>query len=66
MMTIVANYEGTYTDTMKFVNQLDKSPRFLIIDSMVAAPQTGGAVLNVTIKLNTFVKEEAATLAAAL
>lgn len=66
MMTVVANYEGTYGDLLEFVNRLDKSPRFLIIDSLVAAPQQGGGTLNVTVKLNTFVKEEAAPLAAAL
>src|SRR3982751_5547947 len=30
MMTIAANYEGTYGDLLQFVNRLDKSPRFLI------------------------------------
>jgi type IV pilus assembly protein PilO len=65
-MTIQANYEGTYGDLVQFVNRLDKSPRFLILDSLVAAPQVGGGTLNVTVKLNIFVREEAASLAAAL
>jgi type IV pilus assembly protein PilO len=59
MMTISAGYEGTYTDLTKFVNLLDKSPRFLIIENMQTAPQQGGQSLNVTLKLDTFVKETA-------
>lgn len=55
-LTISANLEGNYTSLTKFVNLLDKSPRFLIIESMQATPQTSGA-LAVTIKLDTFIRE---------
>jgi hypothetical protein len=58
MMTITANYEGTYGDLVEFVNRLDKSPRFLILDTLTAAPQQGGANLSVNIKLNSFVRED--------
>ena len=57
MMTVVANYEGTYSDLVEFVNALDKSPRFLILDTLMASPQVGGANLNVQFKFNTFVRE---------
>jgi type IV pilus assembly protein PilO len=57
MMTVVANYEGTYNNLVEFVNELDKSPRFLILDTMMASPQVGGQNLNVQIKFNTFVRE---------
>jgi Tfp pilus assembly protein PilO len=57
MMTINAGCQGTYAALSKFVNLVDKSPRFLIIESMVAAPQQTGDILNVTIKIDTFVKE---------
>jgi Tfp pilus assembly protein PilO len=59
MMTISAAYEGSYADLTKFVNLLDKSPRFLIIENMQTAPQQGGQSLNVTLKLDTFVRETA-------
>ena len=52
-------YEGSYADLTKFVNLLDKSPRFLIIENMQTAPQQGGQSLNVTMKLDTFVRETA-------
>ena len=55
-LTISTNYEGSYQSLTKFVNLIDKSPRFLIIDSMQASPQTNGA-LNVTIKLDTFIRD---------
>jgi type IV pilus assembly protein PilO len=57
MMTVVANYEGTYGDLLQFVNRLDKSARFLILDTLVASPQQGANTLNVQIKFNTFVRE---------
>jgi hypothetical protein len=58
-MSISAAYEGNYTSLLKFVNLLDKSPHFLIIESMTAAPQQSNAadVLNVVIKLDNFVRD---------
>jgi Tfp pilus assembly protein PilO len=58
-MTISAGYEGTYANLTKFVNLLDKSPRFLIIENMTASPQQNGQNLNVSFKLDTFVREAA-------
>src|ERR1035437_5884611 len=58
MMTINAGCQGTYAALSKFVNLVDESPRFLIIESMVAAPQQTGQILNVTVKVDTFVKEQ--------
>ncbi len=60
LMTIAANYEGTYGDLLQFVNRLDKSQRFLILENLTAAPQQGTGLLNTTIKLNTFVREDLA------
>ena len=57
MMSITAGYEGTPASLQKFVSLLDRSPRFLIIESLSAAPQQGGQMLNVSLKLDTFVKE---------
>lgn len=62
MMTISANYEGAYPNLTKFIHELDRSPRFLIIESLQAAPQAVGAAVNVNFKLNTFVRDEAGGL----
>jgi type IV pilus assembly protein PilO len=41
MMVITANFEGAPPDLMKFVHGIDASPRLLIIDSLMAAPEQG-------------------------
>ncbi|MBI3667224.1 MAG: type 4a pilus biogenesis protein PilO [Acidobacteria bacterium] len=61
MMTVTGGLQGSYDSLVKFLNLLDKSQRFLIIQSLGAAPQQSGAqsggALNVTIKLDAFVRE---------
>ncbi len=74
MLTTQVGFEGTYTNFTKFVNLLDKSPRFMIIENLQAAApqvqaQTGGRgappaaaagqALNVTLKIDTFVRAAA-------
>jgi type IV pilus assembly protein PilO len=58
MMTISVNFEGGFPQFVKFVNLLDRSPRFLIIESMQVAPQPKGDILNTNLKLNAFIKED--------
>jgi hypothetical protein len=59
MMIITGNYEGTYADLMEFINRLDRSSRLLIIESLNATPQQGGAgVLTVNMKLDAFVRHD--------
>lgn len=57
-LTITANFEGNYAQLVKMVNLLDRSPRFLLIDSLQVAPQPKGDILNATIKMNAFVKDD--------
>ena len=58
MMTINGNYEGTYADLMEFINRLDRSNRLLIIESLNATPQQVKGMLNVNLKMDTFVRED--------
>jgi len=58
MMTITANYEGTYSDLIEFVNLVDRSKRFLIIENIAAAPTQAGGLLIARFKINTFVRED--------
>lgn len=58
MLTVTAGYETSYPNLLKFVNLLDKSQRFLIIDTLQAAPQASTGLLLVTIKLYTFVRDD--------
>jgi type IV pilus assembly protein PilO len=56
MVTMTGGFEGGYASLAKFINLVDKSPRFLIIESLsTAAPQQNGAALNVQLKIDTFV-----------
>jgi type IV pilus assembly protein PilO len=63
MMTVTVGLEGNYENLVQFLNQLDRSPRFLIIESLGAAPQQTGqqqqaaARLNISVKLDAFVRE---------
>lgn len=57
-LTISQNFEGSYESLTKLINMLDKSPRFLIIESLQAQPQSNGT-LSLTLKLDTFVREAA-------
>jgi len=58
MLTINAGYTGTYANLTKFVNLLDKSPLFLIIENMQLSPQQTGQNLNVSLKLLTFYRDQ--------
>ena len=59
MMTINANYDGTYADLMNFIHRIDQSQRLLIIESLNAAPQAGSNMLSVNMKIDAFVRGEA-------
>ncbi len=58
MMTITANYEGTYRNLLNFIGELDRSDRLLIIESMSAAPQQGSNILTVSMKIDAFLRDE--------
>lgn len=58
MLTINAGYQGTYANLSKFVNLVDKSRLFLIIENMQLAPQQSGQNLNVSVKLLTFFRDQ--------
>lgn len=62
MLSIQAGFEGSYANLMKFVNLVDKSPRFFILENMrAAAPQQQGPqrtaqpALTVSLKIDVFV-----------
>jgi hypothetical protein len=58
MMTINAGYQGTYTNLTKFVNLIDKSALFLIVENMQLSQQQTGQNLNVSLKVLTFYRDE--------
>jgi Tfp pilus assembly protein PilO len=64
MLTITYNLDGAYRDVLSFVHELDRSPRLLIIESLSAVPQQGSNVLSVSMKLDTFVRDDGSAPAA--
>lgn len=58
MLTINANYEGTYGDLIQFVNAIDRSKRLLIVDQLAAQPQPQAGALVVNLKMNAFFRED--------
>lgn len=62
MVTVTQGCEGSYASLAKFINLVDKSPNFLIIESLnTAAPQQGSGALNVQLKIDTFVNASEGT-----
>jgi len=59
MMTITANYEGTYRNLLNFIGELERSGPLLIIESLTAAPQQGSNTLTVSMKIDAFIRDDA-------
>ncbi len=57
MLTIAANYEGTFADLIEFGNAIDQSDRLLILDSLQVAPQQDGQTLQIQAQLYGFVRQ---------
>ena len=57
MLTITSNYRGQYDKLVKFLNRLDRSERFLIIESLGATPRAESNDLQFTLKIDTFVRD---------
>jgi len=66
MVSITAGYEGSYADLLHFLRELDKANRLVIIESLAASPQQGSGVLNISLRLNTFIRETPLPQVAAL
>lgn len=58
MLSITGTYQGSYANLMRFVHEIDRCSRLLIIESLNAAPQQGSDRLTVSMKLDAFVREE--------
>lgn len=58
MLTITANFEGTYRNLLNFVREIDRSSSLLIIESLNATPQQGSNILTVAIKMEAFLRDD--------
>jgi Tfp pilus assembly protein PilO len=58
MIRLQVGCEGNYQSIAKFVNLLDKSPHFLIVENMHANAVQNGQKVNVSFKVDTFAKDD--------
>jgi hypothetical protein len=58
MMRISAGFEGQYGDLIHLINLIDRSDSLLIIEGLGATPEQGSKLLSITLKLDTFVRED--------
>ena len=63
MVTITANFDGTYRNLLDFVRQVDRSKNLLIIESLNATPQPNANILTVAMKMEAFVRQDEMPLA---
>ncbi len=59
LMNVTGNYEGSFADLVQFVNAIDRSPRFLTIERLQAAPLQAQGTLNINLRVNVYVRREA-------
>ena len=52
-----AHFRGEYENIVRFLNLIDRSEQFLIIESLGASPLSDSADLQVTMRIDTFVRE---------
>lgn len=52
-----ANFRGQYENIVRFLNLIDRSEQFLIIESLGASPRSDSADLQVTMRIDTFVRD---------
>ena len=57
MISVNANFRGEYQNLVRFLNQIDRSEQFLIIDSLAATPQTDSQQLQFMMRFNTLLRE---------
>jgi Tfp pilus assembly protein PilO len=57
IISVSANFRGEYQNLVRFLNQLDRSEQFLIIESLAATPRTDSNELQFTMRLNTLLRE---------
>jgi hypothetical protein len=57
LLNNTANYEGTYSNLMKFLYEADHSPTLLMLDQMTAAPQQKNGQINTAIRFQAIIRD---------
>lgn len=56
-IAVDANFRGRYDSLVQFLNEIDRSEQFLILDSLAASPRSDSNELQITMRLNALLRE---------
>ncbi|MBG99774.1 MAG: hypothetical protein CMN58_05460 [Solibacterales bacterium] len=57
IVRVNANFRGRYENVVRFLNLIDRSETFLIIESLGASPRSDSDDLQITMRIDTFVRD---------
>ena len=57
MVSVTANFRGRYENLVRLLNRLDRSSEFLIVESLGARPREDTGDLQISMRIDTFVRE---------
>lgn len=57
LLTATANFQGSYANLMRFLNETDHSPMLLMLDALTAAPQSKSGQINASMRFQAIVRE---------
>lgn len=57
IVRVNANFRGRYENVVRFLNLIDRSETFLIIESLGASPRSDSEDLQITMRIDTFVRD---------
>ena len=60
IISITANFRGSYASLVQFLNLLDRSDAFLIVERLGARPREDTADLQISMRIDTFVRRSTA------
>lgn len=59
VLNISARFQGSYANLMHFLNEVDKSPMLLMLDTLQATPQQRGGQIDTEIRFQVIIREPA-------
>ena len=58
LLTATANFQGSYANLMRFLNEADHSPMLLMLDALTAVPQSKSGQINASMRFLAIVREQ--------
>jgi len=58
LLSASANFQGSYANLMRFLNETDHSPMLLMLDALTAAPQSKSGEINASMRFQAIVREQ--------